>query len=119
MTRSWMLLLVGGTLAVRGAAQVSEAEIRTAATKSVALLQKAGDMWLAKQSCVSCHQQSLPLMTIGVARRKGIAVDQPALEKQFTKAFAYESDLDKAVQGSHIFDPVMMEGYALVATAPL
>jgi hypothetical protein len=42
MARSCLLLIVSGILAVQGWAQVSEAEIRTAATKSIALLQKAG-----------------------------------------------------------------------------
>jgi len=36
---------------------VSEAEIRPAGRQSVALLQQAGETWLSKQSCVSCHQR--------------------------------------------------------------
>jgi hypothetical protein len=35
------------------------------------------------------------------------------------KSFGFMADLDGAVQGSYIIDPVMSEAYALVATAPL
>jgi ankyrin repeat protein len=100
-------------------APVSEAEIRPAVGKSVALLQQAGETWLSKQSCVSCHQQFLPLMVMSAARRRGVPLDQSLLEKQFTKGFGYMADLDRAVQGSYIIDPVMLDAYALVATAPL
>jgi hypothetical protein len=47
-------------------------EIRVAATKSVQRLEAASVAWFDRQSCVSRHHQDLPLMVLGLARRRGI-----------------------------------------------
>ena len=52
------------------AGQVSDEEIRTAAAKSVALLQKSSAAWFEKRSCTSCHHQNLPLMLFDTARHR-------------------------------------------------
>lgn len=109
-----ILVLIAGC-----AAQAGEGDIRPAVSKSVALLQTAGKTWFAKQSCVSCHQQSLPMMLLDTARRRNVAVDQPGLEELVTRSFGYLTDLDQAVQGSYVIDPVMGDGYTLAAAAPL
>jgi ankyrin repeat protein len=101
------------------AGQVSESEIRLAAGRSVALLEKVSTTWFEKRACTSCHHQDLPLMVFDIARRRSVAVDQQALELVMTRSFGHLADLDRAVQGSHLVDPVLTMAYALPAAAPL
>lgn len=57
-------------------------DVRSAVQDSLPLLQKA-DLQFAKNSgCVSCHNNSLTAMTIGAARRKGLAVDERIASEQ-------------------------------------
>src|SRR5262245_61891646 len=95
-----VIFVISMTLVSVCAGQVSESEIRQATGKSVALLQKASTAWFEKRSCTSCHHQDLPLMVFDIARRRGVAMDQRALELVVTKSFGHLSDLDRAVQGS-------------------
>src|SRR5512132_2484396 len=98
--------------------QVSEGEARSAVTKSVSLLQTLALKWFDKQSCASCYHQTLPMMVFDLARRRGVQVDQRKLELIIAKSFNYLTDLDRAVQGSHVIDPVLSEGKP-VAAIPL
>src|SRR5215467_7769453 len=99
------------------AGQVSSEEIRTAAAKSVALLQKASAAWFEKRSCTSCHHQNLPLMLFDTARHRGLGIDQHVLETVVTRSFGHLTDLDRAVQGSHLVDPVLTMAYSLGSAA--
>ena len=50
--------------------------IRQSATRAIALLQRTSDVFLQsgvvkQQSCVSCHQQTLPAVTFAWARERG------------------------------------------------
>jgi ankyrin repeat protein len=57
-------------------------DVRSAVEDSLPLLQKA-DLQFAKNSgCVSCHNNSLAAMTVGAARRKGLAVDEGIASQQ-------------------------------------
>ncbi len=52
-------------------------------------------------------------MVLGLARRRGIEVDSQALEGIMVKSFSHLADLDRAVQGSHLVDPVLTMALAL------
>jgi len=56
--------------------------VRTAAARSLVLLQESGDRWLERTACASCHQ-ALLVRVAAVARRHGFAVDE-------TRARAHE-----------------------------
>jgi ankyrin repeat protein len=93
----------------------SSTRIREAATKAVALIQKSQKSWPSKQSCYSCHQQVLPALAFRAAREHGIPVDEPAAHADAAYAFSFYSNLDRAVQYTHIIDPAMDDGYGLMA----
>jgi N-acyl-D-amino-acid deacylase len=118
--REWTgFLFFACCVTVNCAGQVSEREIRRAVAKSVAVLETTAAKWFDKQTCYSCHHQSLPLMVFDLARRRGVEVDRPKLERVMRKTFEYLTDLDRAVQGSYVIDPVLNQGLRLVAGAPL
>jgi ankyrin repeat protein len=100
-------------------AQTADGRIRPAVVKSVALLQKASLEWYKHQTCVSCHQQALPMLMFAEARSRGIALDERNLAEVMTLSFGYMADLDRAVQGSYIIDPVMGDGYTMIPAALL
>jgi ankyrin repeat protein len=95
--------------------EATPARIREAAVKAVALIQKSQKSWPSKQSCYSCHQQVLPALAFQAAREHGIPVDEPAAHADASFAFAFYSNLDRAVQYTHIIDPAMDDGYGLMA----
>ena len=88
----------------------STARIQEAATKAVALIQKSQKNWHTKQSCFSCHQQVLPALAFRLAREHGIAVDEPAAHADAAAAFGFYSNLERAVEYTHIIDPAMNDG---------
>ena len=103
------------SISVVWADDASSTRIREAATKAVALIQKSQKSWPSKQSCYSCHQQVLPALAFRAAREHGIPVDEPAAHADAAYAFAFYSNLDRAVQYTHIIDPAMDDGYGLMA----
>ena len=97
------------------AADPSAAEIRQAATRAVTLIQSSQKNWYYKQSCFSCHQQVLPALAFRAAREHGIAVDESAAHTGAAAAFGFYSNLERAVEYTHIIDPAMSDGYGLLA----
>jgi len=80
-----LLLKAGGTATVR---DVTEAKPQPAATlesaiqRSVPLLQWADAGFTAKSGCISCHNNSLAAMTVGLARKSGYGVDERIAAQQ-------------------------------------
>ena len=71
-------------LNVRAAiAQENEgARSRTAAQKSLDLLQASSRTWMERSGCASCHHQSLPAMAFALAKTRGLAVDDAIVREQ-------------------------------------
>jgi hypothetical protein len=103
------------TFSALWAGDASNARIRDAAAKAVALLQASQKTWYSHQSCASCHQQVLPALAFRAAREHGIPVNEPAAHADAAAAFGFYADLDRAVQYTHIIDPALSDGYALLA----
>ncbi len=97
------------------AADNSSARIRAASTKAVAVVQRSQQNWYSKQSCFSCHQQVFPALAFRLAREHGIPVDEPAAHAEAAAAFGYFSNLERAVEYTHIIDPALSDGYGLIA----
>ena len=112
-----MKLLFGMICSVSAvlAGDASVARIRESATKAVAMIQKSQQNWYAKQSCFSCHQQVLPALAFRSAREHGIPVDEQAAHADAAAGFGFYSNLEQAVEYSHIIDPSMADGSALIA----
>jgi hypothetical protein len=100
-------LLVGG---VGFAADADE--IRSAATKSIELLQKVGADW--KPGCPACHHQTIPLSAYGVFRKHGLPIDEKAVQAQMNP-LGFMGDLEAVVQWLMVIDPSNLD--SLVSNA--
>jgi ankyrin repeat protein len=109
----WIGILCSASVAL--AADASPARLREAATKAVVIVQKSQKNWYSKASCYSCHQQVLPALAFKYAREHGIPVDEPAAHADAAAAFGFYSNLERAVEYSHLIDPGLSDGYGLIA----
>jgi ankyrin repeat protein len=56
--------------------------IKESVEKAVALLQKSGPQFVKVSGCASCHHQSLPQMSVGMARERGFSVYEEISQQQ-------------------------------------
>ena len=96
-------------------ASITEAQVRSAATKSVRLLQSSAQPWYRQRDCFSCHQQALPTMVYRIAQERGVPLDSSLTQHFIEKAFAPLTSLDRAIQATHVIDHSMDTGGFLVA----
>lgn len=96
--------------------------IRSAVTKSVALMQHSSDVFLEnRRTCVSCHHQNLQGVALGWARDRGFAVDEASVARMIERQVdtwsrrvdaAYEMDRPMPV-------PPQLMGYGLLGLSAL
>ncbi len=86
------LSLLLGLTTLRAGAQPPppdfDAMTRQAIQKSLPLIQSAATGFSAQTKCVSCHNQSLPQMTLATARQRGFAVDEKQARAQDAQVYA-------------------------------
>jgi len=61
-------------------------DARAAIARSLPLLQKIGAPLMQQLKCISCHHNSLPALTVAMARTRGIAVNEAAARKEYETA---------------------------------
>ena len=105
------IVLVAAVLTQTPETRPAAAEI----AKPIALLQRTGLHWYEKQTCTSCHHQNLPMMVLRLAEERGVPIDRESRHQEIAKAYGFLSSLDRAVQQTHLIDPSMDYGMALVA----
>lgn len=112
-----MKLCIGLLFSVSAAlaGDASTARIQQAATKAVAIIQSSQKNWYSKASCFSCHQQVFPALAFRYAREHGIPVDEQAAHADAAAAFGFYSNVERAVEYTHIIDPALSDGYAMIA----
>lgn len=93
---------------------VSIAELRWAAMKGLAIVEKAARNYPKHRKCFSCHHQTLPMQAMVVARQHGLVADVELLQSQakFTHA-SFSKRLERMKRGGG-FDPISV-GYGLWA----
>jgi ankyrin repeat protein len=92
--------------------------VRAAVEKSVPLLQHADVVFLKKGGCVSCHNNTLFLMTAATARKKGFRVDEPTVQAQLRDTAVYlESWRERYLQDISIPGGLDTTGYILAGLA--
>jgi len=109
-----MFVLQAGTPAPKP--QPSEA--RNAVMRALPLLQQSAAVFAKERACVSCHHSVLPILTLHLARQRGIAIDSAVLSAVEARTFAdirSDSAFDKAVQASTLNDPTPDDSYLLMA----
>jgi hypothetical protein len=58
------------------------ASVARGVAASLRLLQDSAQKFSQRESCVSCHHQSLVALTVGLARQRGVAVDEERASQQ-------------------------------------
>jgi len=58
------------------------ATLNAAVQRSLPLLQRTDETFIKKSGCVSCHNDSLAAMTVGLARQRGFRVDENVAAQQ-------------------------------------
>ena len=92
-------------------------QIRDSAAKAVRVIQTSQKTWVAKQTCASCHHSTLPVIALKAAREHGIPVDEAAAQASLAHTFRMYSNLDRAVQYTHIIDPAGDDGERLAVAS--
>jgi N-acyl-D-amino-acid deacylase len=104
-------------LALQQGGASNTAMIRDAAQRGLALLQKSGPQFSKISNCASCHHQFLPQMAAGLARSRGIAVDEEVTHAQTEAIAGMFRPLREVLTSSkdRIPDPSITVSYALLA----
>jgi len=91
-----------------------EAAIR----KVLPLIEKSGEAVFHNRGCVSCHSNSLPAMTVALARSKGFTVNEEQAKKELGFAIATEKPyLEPMRLGATIGGGTDTLGYTLMGMA--
>ncbi len=77
-----LVLLLAGFGARAADQPIDRPTVQPAVEKAVRLLQLSGPQFFDKSGCISCHNQSLPAMALGLARERGFAVDDRVARQQ-------------------------------------
>src|SRR4029077_1321784 len=119
--RSTMELLVKA-----GAKEVTESwptpagapDARAAVRKVLPLIETSGEAVFKSRGCVSCHNNSLPAMTVSLARKKGFVVNEEQAKRELGFAVATDRPfLEPMRTGSTIGGGSDTLGYTLMGMA--
>lgn len=64
------------------AASVENGQVRASVEKSLDVLLKSGPVFVKQSGCVSCHNNTLPVMVTALARQRGLRFDQQSEQAQ-------------------------------------
>ena len=82
------------------------------------ILQRSAAAFVGERACVSCHHNSLAVLTLRLARQRGLAVDTATLDAVEAKTFRElrsANAFDDAVQAANVSDPTPNDSYLLVS----
>ncbi len=107
------LLLLAQTTAARPAPTPG-----TAIRRALPALERSAKAFVANRSCVSCHHNILPILTLRLAASRGFTIDRAILESVERKTFRELTGaraFDEAVQGTSVSDPTPNDSWLLIA----
>lgn len=91
---------------------------RAALERSIPLLQQTDVTFLKKSGCVSCHNNTLTMMTVASARKSGVPFDSKVASSQLALNASYiETWRDRALQGVGIPGDADTISYILIGLA--
>jgi len=67
--------------------------VEEAVKKAIPLIEMSGEPGWKARRCISCHSNSLPAMTVAVARKKGFAVNEEQAKKELGFAIATDEPI--------------------------
>ena len=92
--------------------------VQAAVNKILPLIETSGEPVFKNRACVSCHNNSLPAMTVALARKKGFAVNEEQAKKELGFAVATDMPyLEPMRLGSTIGGGSDTLGYTLMGMA--
>jgi ankyrin repeat protein len=100
------------------AAAAPPADVRAAVERALPSLQHSAKTFVANRSCVSCHHNILPILTLRLAASRGFEIDNAILSEVERKTFRVLTNpraFDDAVQGTTVSDPTPNDSWLLVA----
>jgi N-acyl-D-amino-acid deacylase len=94
---------------------VEPVAVDAAIQRSLALVQRSAVTYTQKRECFSCHHQTLPAVTLSLARQRGYDVDaeQMAAQANFTLKY-FGGRRDRLLKGDGVPGGPFTAGYALV-----
>lgn len=100
-------------------APVGSPTVEAALKKVIPLVEMSGEPGWTSRQCVSCHSNSLPAMTVSLARRKGFAVNDAQAKKELGFAIATDEPVleDNRLGASPIGGGSDTIGYTLAGMA--
>jgi len=97
-----------------GGAPTAEAAVR----KTLPLIEPTGEPVFKNRTCVSCHSNSLPAMTVALARQKGFAVNEELAKKELGYAIGADMPFFEPMRlGTTIGGGSTTMGYTLMEMA--
>ena len=108
-----ILLLLAQAAAARPAPTA-----RAAAGRALPALERSAKTFVANRSCVSCHHNILPILTLRLAASRGFTIDAAVLDNVERKTFRELTTaraFDDAVQGLSVSDPTPNDSWLLIA----
>jgi len=97
-----------------GGASTAQAALK----KVLPLIETSGEPVFKSRGCVSCHNNSLPAMTVALARRKGFVIDEEQARKELGFAVATDRPFLESMRlGSTIGGGSDTLGYTLMGMA--
>ena len=114
-SRSVWLCLIAPALCAQAP---SSGEIRAAAARSIPAIQRGVSGFYKIQDCFSCHHHGMAMLTLRMARERGVSLDEASARDAAAKGLSKMPDftsLDRAVQDNTIIDPVVSDGWGLLA----
>jgi len=91
---------------------------RTAILRAIPALERSAKSFVGQRSCVSCHHNILPILTLRLAASRGFTIDRATLndiEKKTFRDLTSARALADAVQGAGVSDPTPNDSWLLVA----
>src|SRR5499427_9810980 len=93
-------------------------DARAAVQRALPALERSAKTFVANRSCVSCHHNILPILTLRLAASRGFTIDRAILESVERKTFRELTGaraFDEAVQGASVSDPTPNDSWLLIA----
>lgn len=105
--------------AISSATAAEKAQLKAAAEKSIALLQRSGPEFFRKSGCVACHHQTVTALAVSEARKRGVNVDEKTAREQVQiSALTVKSYQTRFLQRvDHPANSAPSSGYTLLGLA--
>jgi N-acyl-D-amino-acid deacylase len=93
----------------------SQQDIRKAIDRALPPLQRSAAAFVEKRACFSCHHNALAIMTMRMARERGVRIDDAVLAAVEEKTWKSGGTLDDVEQARNVNDPTPNDSLLLIA----